>query len=237
MHLGIASAVVIAVLGVTTFYQGTFTERWRNFNLDPELDRMAQRMLDPPLLFGDWEGEIRPRTDETKAAFGKARVKEFVEVEYRNLRTGKHISITLVCGHRRHVARHTPDQCMISAGFKYADEPKLDDITLPGDVRARFKTSQFIKQDEQTVNQRMIWTWSQGSGDERGKWNAVSSDRWGLSHHSIWYKLYVTIPLPGVEKNEDIKEAENFLKELLPELNKVLYPPEDIQPQPPADAA
>lgn len=222
IHLIAASVLVLAVMGVTTYYQGMATERWSNHNDSAELNAMAA-MMEPdklPLDFGEWEGRIIPDTPESLAGYKKARVKAHVDMEFRQIRTGDFVRVTLVCGHRHHVARHTPDQCMPGAGFQPMDENlPFQASTDIGVVTAR--TMQFMKHGEEgVINQRMIWTWSRD-----GHWDAPAVDnRVALSSHPAWYKLYVTMPLPGTETKSDPDAMKPFVKDYLPVLTKALFP-------------
>ncbi|MEX2185668.1 MAG: hypothetical protein WD875_02695 [Pirellulales bacterium] len=220
IHLIAASALVLAVMGVTTYYQGDATERWSSHNDSEELIAMAAKMENPPLEFGEWTGKIVPDTDESLAGYRKARVKAHVDIEFRQKRTGDLIRVTLVCGHRRHVARHTPDQCMVGAGFEPMDENgKFSASTDIGVVNGR--TMQFMKRGEEgVINQRMVWMWSRD-----GRWIAPAIDnRVALSSHPAWYKLYVTMPLAGSKTKSDPEEIKPFVKDFLPALTNMLFP-------------
>lgn len=220
IHLIAASVLVLAVMGVTTFYQGQATERWISHNDSEELTEMAAKMENPPLEFEEWEGQIIPDTPESLEGYRKAQVKAHVDIDFRRPRTGEVIRVTLVCGHRRHVARHTPDQCMIGAGFDPVDENlTFRASTDIGVVQGR--TMQFMKRGEEgVINQRMVWMWSRD-----GRWIAPAVDnRVALSSHPAWYKLYVTMPLSGSKTKSDPEEIKPFIKDFLPELTKILFP-------------
>jgi hypothetical protein len=221
LHLIAASVLVLAVMAVSTFYQGVANERWVSHNDSEELNEMALKMENPPLEFGLWEGRIIPDTDESLAGYRAARVKEHVDIEFRNTDSGEVMRVTLVCGHRRHVARHTPDQCMVGAGFQPMDENMQFLCTIDGGVVAQGRTMQFMKRGEEgVINQRMVWMWSRD-----GRWVAPTADvRVALSSHPAWYKLYVTMPLAGSKTKSEPEEIKPFIKELVPALTKVLFP-------------
>jgi hypothetical protein len=215
-----ACFLTLFVLGATTYYQGMATERWSNHNDSEELTAMAEKMKDVPLLFGEWEGRIIPDTDESLEGYKKAKVKAHVDVDFRHTRTGDVMRVTLVCGHRNHVARHTPDQCMIGAGFDRVDENMtFKASTDVGMVNGR--TQQFMKRGEDgVVNQRMIWTWSRD-----GRWVGPQADnRVSFSSHPAWYKLYVTMPVSGSRTKASDEDMKPFVKDFIPALSKVLFP-------------
>lgn len=223
VHLIAACVVTLAVLGVTTYLQGNATERWSNHNDSAELTAMAEKMANIPIEFGvgnEWQGKIIEDTEESLAGYKAARVKAHVDVQYTNSRTNEVMRVTLVCGHRHHVARHTPDQCMIGAGFDGVDENlTFDASTDIGLVHGR--TMQFMKRGEEgVVNQRMIWTWSRD-----GRWVGPSVDnRVALSSHPAWYKLYITMPVSGSKTKSTDEEMKPFVKDFMPALTKALFP-------------
>jgi hypothetical protein len=217
-HL-IGTCIVAGVLIlVTTIGQGYYTERWRDVNDDAELDDMAQRLTHVPLAFGEWEGQIVPDTENSTDQYRKAHVKGHVDLSYHNSRTNKVVRVTLVCGHRKHVAKHTPDQCMVGAGFDMITEPQPLRVST-SDGMAEAKTAQFIRPSDQgAANQRMIWTWAR----DDVFWQGPSNDRVALATHNTWYKLYVTTTVPGIKKTDDSEDAQNFMKDFLPVLDKTL---------------
>jgi hypothetical protein len=219
VHLIAACFLTLFVLGVTTYLQGMATERWTNHNDSAELTAMAEKMKNVPVEVGEWEGRIVPNTDESEAAYQKARVKAHVDIDFRHTRTGEVMRVTLVCGHRRHVSRHTPDQCMIGAGFEPVDENlTFSAATDIGVVDGR--TMQFVKRGEQgVVNQRMVWTWSRD-----GRWVGPAVDnRVALSAHPAWYKLYITMPVSGSKTKSNPDDMKPFVKDFMPALTKVLF--------------
>jgi hypothetical protein len=224
IHLIAACALTLFVLAVTTYYQGRATERWANHNDSAELTAMAEKMVNIPLKVGagdEWVGTIIEDTEESLAGYRAARVKAHVDVQYINSRTHEVMRVTLVCGHRRHVSRHTPDQCMIGAGFEPVDEnltfqASTDDV---GVVKGR--TMQFMKKGEEgVVNQRMIWTWSRD-----GRWVGPQVDnRVAFSAHPAWYKLYITMPISGSKTKSSDEDMKPFVRALMPALTNVLFP-------------
>jgi hypothetical protein len=220
IHLIAACALTLIVVGASTYYQGMATERWSNHNDSEELNAMAERIVKIPLEFGQWEGRIIEDTPESLAGYRKARVKAHVDVEYREIGSNQVMRVTLVCGHRNHVARHTPDQCMVGAGFEKVDENMtFDQFTDIGIVQGR--TMQFMKRGEEGVqNQRMIWTWSRD-----GRWIGPAADnRVVFSAHPAWYKLYITMPLAGSKTRSEVDEMKPFVKDFMPALTNALFP-------------
>ncbi|MEX0587010.1 MAG: hypothetical protein WD176_10220, partial [Pirellulales bacterium] len=177
---------------------------------------------------GEWEGTVIP-TDETMAIqYKKAKVREHQDIVYRHRRHGgKEVRMSLVCAHFRSIARHTPDKCFVGAGFDVADEEK-DDVVTTSDGEAKVRTAQFIRQDATSrQNQRIVWCFS----TERGKWIAPDTGRIGLAvtGAQAWYKLYVTVALPGNKRSTDIDDCREFMRDFLPVLNRALFPAEQVE--------
>ncbi|RIK73268.1 MAG: hypothetical protein DCC68_25195 [Planctomycetota bacterium] len=221
IHLIAACALTLGVVGVSTYYQGMATERWSNHNDSEALNAMAEKMKSVPLEFGEWEGKIIEDTPESLDGYRKARVKSHVDLEYTHTRTGEKLRVTLVCGHRNHIAQHTPDQCMVGAGFDKVDENMTFNAVLEDGVSLQGRTMQFMKRGEEgVINQRMIWTWTRD-----GRWIGPAADnRVVFSAHPAWYKLYVTMPLAGSKTKSDADEMKPFVREFVPALTKILYP-------------
>jgi hypothetical protein len=226
-------ALVATLAVVCTVVQGIHTERWTDLTDSEELHAMAKRLEDTPLFFGEWQGTEQKADDDLLKQYERAKVNGWFNARFENVRTGKIVFVSLVVGHRRHVAIHTPDQCMVGAGFQKLEEERPESVVLPTGGEARVLTSQFLKVDPNvTQNQRILWCWSSD-----GKWIAPQMGRVELTGSPHWYKLYVTTVLPGQQRTSDISDSKEFLRQFLPVLNEALFPPQDEQPQDARDAA
>jgi hypothetical protein len=130
------------------------------------------------------------------------------------------VQISLVCGHHQTIGIHTPDKCMIGAGFRVLDgeSERAEMVDTPrGTMRVR--TAQFIK-DHATgvINQRMMWTFS-----HNGEWEASELGRASLAGQPGWFKLYVTTVAAG-NNVQDTSESRGFLEQFIPRLNDALFP-------------
>jgi hypothetical protein len=212
--------VVVTVMGIGTYLEGNWTGRWRDLTDTETLKQMAAHMDNIPLKFGEWEGAVIPPDDGLKQQHKKAQVTKYQDIVYRHRRlSGKEVRMSLVCAPHRSIARHTPDKCYVGAGFDIADEERLEDVTTSDGVMS-VRTAQFIRQSETSrQNQRIVWTFS-----DDGKWIAPESGRIALAGSDAWFKLYVTVALPGNKRSTDIEDCREFLRDFLPVLNRALFP-------------
>jgi len=221
-----AIVVAVAAIAAGTYFQGIETERWEPLNETEELKAMAARLEHIPLEFGEWKGEIEPDTPELLEQYEIAGVAGHTNIRYEHSRTGKSVRVSLVCGHRRHVAIHTPDQCMVGAGFTMLERPTKKFVkTDASKDAAEFQMAHFcMEKDMMTINQRIMWCWSNS-----GTWIGPDT-RFPLAEHRYWFKLYVTTTDQGAQDSRDAKGSEEFIRDFLPVLNPALFPVEEELP-------
>ena len=213
---GVVAGVVIVL---ATIAQGYYSERWSDHSDSEDLKRMSANLKRIPMRFGDWMGTEIESTPEMEQQYKVAKVNGYRNISYQHILSGKVVQVSLVCGHYQTIGIHTPDKCMIGAGFRVLDgeSERGEDIDTPkGAMRVR--TAQFIKDHATgTVNQRMLWTFS-----HNGEWEASELGRASLAGHSGWFKLYVTTAAAG-NNVLDTSDSKEFLKAFVPRLNDALF--------------
>lgn len=214
--LGLPFAFVALVLGVTTYVQGNWSERWNQAELNAQLKVASSKVDGVPIFIGDWKGteqKVDPKQLE-QAHVTAHQSREYLNVKNRNEKIG----YFLVCGKPRHVAIHTPDDCYRAAGFQMLGKPEVVTIDV-GNERARFYTTVFRKEQGSEVDtMRIFWAWNDGSG-----WDAPTSPRLAYGVGPSLYKMYCILPTADDRKVNDQHPCVKFIKSVLPEIDHSLF--------------
>ena len=215
----------IPLIGLCTYIQGSWTDRWSDVS-NQGMQQTAGRYAAIPLKIGDdWIGEDTPYSKkELEAAGAHAHLSRV----YRNRKTGERISVFMICGFARDVAVHTPDFCYRGAGFEVESRPENFEIESSGTMEQplKFWTSTFLKErPASAIHQRILWGWTSGE-----PWNAPDYPRWKYPGNSPLNKVYLIRDIPpGIERQPDTLSQEHplavFGKEFLPIVRETLYTP------------
>lgn len=211
-YLAIGAALLIIV--GAAIVQGMWSERWSQF---PELQLFADRVNNVPLEIGTWKGEELPPTDakvlKMAGAVGS------LSRTYTNP-AGEQVSIFIVCGRLGDVFYHTPDRCYPSQGFEMMKEKSRERLET-GDTTSEFYTTEFQKSDVNGAHaQRIYWTWS-----AHGAWEAPEHEKVAFAGQRALFKLYVVTPITRRGDSSDTRDpATDFIRVLIPELNKAFFP-------------
>jgi hypothetical protein len=210
MNQFIATIIALSAITGVTIYEGLRFEFWST--TDPEeLNHFAERLEAVPETFGDWSGQPAEVDEEQ---LGYAQVYAHVSRDYVNSKTGGKVNLFLVCGKTHPMAIHSPDQCYGAAGFEQGD-PSRKNIAVNG-RNAELWSSRFTREANlETQALDIVWGWAA----DDGVWQAPTSPRPHFSNKNALYKLYL-ITAPGAES-----DAQQFLKDFLPVLDKVLFAP------------
>jgi hypothetical protein len=211
--LGMAAATALLIF--SGLLHGWWTGRWAA----PEQAMAAAARLERvPLTLGDWDGEDLPLGDREKnAAGGDA----YLMRRYRNRRTGTTLSVFVVCGRPGPVSVHTPDVCYEGTGFRrlgaiarHQVRPEL----LPRPAEFFLAT---FRQEEAPVQEylRIFWSWSGGQG-----WEVSDEPRLTFAAYPALYKLYIARPMAQPDEPVGQDPGVDFLKLLLPRMEKELWP-------------
>jgi len=235
--IALPASVAVVVILIGTLVQGRLVGRafpiLGKAKVNVELEQFAQRMKDVPYEFGDWEGKDTEQTDEDRQQLVAAKVVGSLSRVYTNRRTGKQVSMMLVCGKSQNVADHTPDQCFRAAGYTMNKSPirYTHDVSLgeagadsskdpaAAQLSIDFYTDLFQKQNpgEADDQARVFWTWrSTTDGWRAPRWPLIT-----FAGTPALYKLYLLGPATSdVTGNA----ALNFSDAAMPQLEKVLFP-------------
>src|SRR5262249_40202823 len=131
---------------------------------------------------------------------------------------GHSVAVFLGCGRPGPLSVHTPDVCYPGAGYELAGTPikcRID-AAPPAD----FWAAKFEQEGVAVPGGlRIFWAWSPGTN-----WQAPENPRLSFARFPILYKLYaIREAAPGAGRLDD-DPATELLRQLLPELGKVLFP-------------
>lgn len=219
-YLPIAVAGVLLV--VATVAEGIWSERWVSLPEDEMVGAFANRLKGVPTQIGEWtstELEMDPLQQEI------AGIRGYVSRTYTN-RRGDQVTVQLVCGARRHISVHTPDQCYRAAG--YEQERETDPYTVKaGSTSADFNWTVFKKEDEEKGLERLriFWSWNYD-----GRWVAPKNARMSLVGQRALYKLYLISPESNARQSFSEAALIQFAQELIPAIDPVLFPPKPAGP-------
>jgi hypothetical protein len=214
---------ILAGLGVLVLcgvLHGVWTDRWAK---SAEVEEAAARLNAVPTAFAGWEGQDLELDARQRAAAGGC---GYLLRRYLNRRTKEAVTVFVVCGRPGPVSVHQPDVCFQGAGYRKASEGREEVKSDPASPPAEFKTAEMRYDGFEMRNRlRILWSWSAA-----GDWEAPHNPRFAFARHQFLYKLYVIRELPEKESRAKGKEAaekdscEGFLRVLLPELRKSLFP-------------
>jgi len=215
MSRSVAVLVGLALVAGTGVVHGVWSHRWRP---SPGLDAAADRLDGFPGDLEHWKSQTLTLPDDVLRAAGARRA---VFRGYVHEGTGTKLFVCLMVGHTGPMAVHRPEHCYTAGGFDLAGAAVLVPLTLGDGGRANFWTSRFERQEPAGKTQlRIFWSWR--AGDE---WRAPESPRWGLADQPYVYKLYVVRETTTRTERMDEDPAVEFLRLLLPRLNKALAAP------------
>jgi hypothetical protein len=204
-----AAAIACAVVVASGLLHGYWTER---FSPAPETTEAFRRMKTVPLDLGDWHGEELP----VKPGQAGAGVAGAIQRRYVHRTSGKSVAIALVCGRFGPVSIHTPNVCYTASGFVVQQPRRV------GDAGREFWTSDALKKSAtDETRQRIYWSWNNGHG-----WKASSDARQGFAGSAVLFKLSVIRVMDGPEEGLKEEPCEQFMRDLLPALDRALFGPE-----------
>lgn len=205
-------ALALAVLGGVTVYEGNRWGRWGQVDT-AEIEEFAARMKAIPENFGDWTS-VPVQQDDSQMA--RAGLVAYVSREFENQKTGAKVRVLVACGRVHDVVIHTPDQCYVAAGFKAEHESHTNGVHY-GERKGEFRGALFTREEGGSQEREdILWSFSHD-----GEWKAPISARMEFANATALYKVYVMMP-PG-QASGGMAANEHFLKDFLPELDKVLF--------------
>lgn len=218
--VGVAGILVIA----SSIVQGVWTNRFGARSDSEIVKEFADRLELVPKVIGKWEAVDHPMNAQEQEVAG---IVGYVSREYRNIDTNQSVTVMLVCGNFRNIAKHEPTQCYVAAGFTQEKETEGYSKKTSDTTTANFNTTVF-KREEQKELQRMriFWSWNYN-----GEWVAPSYARWSLRGLPALYKLYV---ISNVRPGEDIEQSDalKFIEEFIPVVDQQLFPAPSAKTEP-----
>jgi hypothetical protein len=194
---------------------GVWTDRWRSSDL-PQV--WATRVCDVPLVIGDWEGEPLEMDARSREI---AQIDGYLLRRYVQRHSRQEVVVSVVCGRPGPVGAHTPDVCFWGSGYDAVQRPaRFEALDAGPGGPAEFWTARFHRPDDPAAPQvRVFWAWSAA-----GPWRAVAYPRVEFARCPALYKLYVGRTLQRQDEPLERDPAVTFLRLLLPELRRALFP-------------
>jgi hypothetical protein len=207
--------LVLGMLIASGLAHGLITERWSD---PPDPDAQAAIFARVPMVIDDWDGRtIDTDDDRLPEEIGNALLRRYV-----NRVDGSVVTVFLSVGRPGPmVAGHLPVSCYPGAGYDLVGSSiKQSILSGPSSPKAQFWVSNFSKTQRAVPEHlRVFWSWS-GSGT----WEIPDRPRLAFAHYQKLYKLYVIRNLLKAEEPLENDPAIGFVKVLVPELDKALFP-------------
>jgi Protein of unknown function (DUF3485) len=214
---------VFGTLLLTGWMHGLRSGRWQP---EEALTEAVARVDAVPLTVGEWSAEAEPVDDDE---FYQAGAMSYWVRRYTHARTRESVLVILMCGRPGRMSVHTPEICYQGAGFSLAASPATFTVTwqeIASECRATFWTARFRKEGPSLpAPLRLLWGWN-----SRGRWQAPSNPRWETKGEPFLYKIYVALDGagPGLRRSHeetppDLRQAQEFLQEFLPQLQESLF--------------
>jgi hypothetical protein len=210
-------AGLVIVLG-TALAQGMWTQRW---NPSPALEIASARLAGVALTVGDWQGED---VDLDSDAVAQAKLVRAWMRRYTHRQTGAGLTVLLMCGRAGPVSVHTPEWCYGGMGYEMAGAPITYRVGADGSAAtAEFWTARFTKSGSAIPDHlRIFWAWN-----AVGNWEAPTHPRLAFGRYPVLYKLYVLRNMTSVYDPVDDDLFLDFMHQLLPELTRALWAPDE----------
>jgi hypothetical protein len=211
------AVATVAILLGSGYVHGLWSFRW---SAAGEIRAAAERLAAVPAAFGDWSGTDAPLGDR-EAKVG--RIDASVSRRYVNARTGRAVTILLVCGRPGPIAAHSPEVCYAGGGYEVEGERAKVAIGYGGPRPAEFWSIRVAKPDAARPERITIdYGWFAD-----GVWTAPAGEaRLHFAGHPVLYKLYAIREQPRADDRPDFDPTADFLGEFLPRLQVALGGPD-----------
>lgn len=207
--------LALPLLIATGYLHGSWTDRWAPSR---SVGEAAARLARVPEVIGGWRGESAQMDAKVVAMAG---IDGYVMRRYVDPEAGTAVSVLLVCGRPGPIAAHTPEVCYGGAGYEALTETAHQAVRVGGAAPpADFFTAVFGKTRAAAPESlRIFWSWNGGEG-----WETSDHPRLRFARHGALYKLYVVRELGARGRlPADADPALDFVKQLLPQLDKALF--------------
>jgi hypothetical protein len=206
-----AGALLLLSAGVV---HGLWTNRWAE---QGDLERATARLPGVPLTFGGWRGQDLELPKDARSALAGSIARRYVHPS-----TGKTVTLYIGCGRPGPTSVHTPDVCYAGTGFRSEAPQRYLLPAAAGQAGGEFWTAHFQKtQAAAQSHLRIFWAW-RGEGADR--WQVSDNPRVTFARYSVLFKLYVLREMASPTEPLADDPCLDFLKALLPELDRQLFP-------------
>jgi hypothetical protein len=173
-----------------------------------------------PMKVGAWQGQDVAREEADERNFERAGAKSYWMRTYVHEPSNTSVLAILMCGRAGRMAVHTPDVCYRGAGYGLLDEPEERTFkNEQGAMLGRFWFGEFTKTARISSSLHLYWAWNAGEG-----WEAPAAPRWHFLGKPYLYKLYISHDPGNSPRLPTMTDpAADFLRQLVPELNKALF--------------
>ncbi len=207
----IPPVIAVAAVLATGVVHGVWTERW---GVAAEPAAWAAKLEQVPAVVGDWESrDAKVNQNESGGVSGT------LHALYQNHRTGKEVTVYLVCGQPAPISIHTPDVCYGAAGYEVLS-PAPFAVLVGAPAPAEFQTAVFRKTvaSDQTLL-RIFWSWS-----GNGEWRVPKEGpRRAFAWHPALFKLYLIREMSSSDDPLETDPCVDLMKHLLPRLQQSLF--------------
>ncbi|TWU29131.1 exosortase-associated EpsI family protein [Novipirellula artificiosorum] len=196
--------VIVAVLA-SAIMHGLLDGRW---SVATDLIQQGKRLEQLPQRCGNWILLTESELDESAArllrCYGSA-----VRV-YQNEITQATVTVAVLFGPRGPIAVHTPEICYSSIGTEQLGERTKETLKTANGDQSLWSV-QFADESSTEPTLSVWYAWSDG-----GPWVATDNPRYWMTENL--YKIQVASPINPVTDDQ----CEDFLKQLLPQLDPLL---------------
>jgi hypothetical protein len=201
----LAALVAVIACGVV---HGVWTDRWMH---SAEPAQSAAKLKQVSLSLGDWEGTAMtgPQGKDMAGALYHC---------YTNRKTGRTVTLFIVCDRPGPVSIHTPDVCYEAVGYEVS-KPVAFAPQFSGIDAGSYWTARFHKKrgSDGSGDLRIFWSWNAGNG-----WLAADDARTKFASFPALFKIYLIHEINGDEPVTNDPSVD-LLKQLVPELQRALF--------------
>ena len=207
---------LLALVAVLVLLDGALGGYWGGrWTTNEQLATAAAKLERLPLTCGDWQGE---RQEIDAKVLERAGFSGYALRQYKNQR-GDIVTVLLACGRAGPLSVHTPEVCYGGQGYAVSGSAKqwtpAEEENAPA---AAFWKAVFARPNPTSPEQlQVLWSWN-----KNGVWMASDHPRWTFAGTPVLYKLYVTQTFVPHKEGAEGEACQEFLREFLPEIDKLL---------------
>lgn len=208
--------VGLLVLLGTGVVHGLWTHRWQPSRALVEAEA---RLAGLPTTLGAWKSEAYEQDPEMLELSGAV---AHYSRTFLDPLTGEKVVVILLAGLPSRMSVHRPEHCYQSVGYDMIT-PSVRATVQPKDYpAAEFFTAVFSRAEADGPNKlRIFWSFS-----TTGTWSAPTNPRFAFARESVLYKLYVVRDVSQATGPLTNDPCVRLLGELLPTLDRTLWPAE-----------